>query len=537
MIKLKGGIIYDPANNIDGKVADLWINDGKIVSAPQSQKKVKEYDVSGKIIMPGAIDIHTHIGGGKVNIARCMMSRHHDHNIMLGSIETGLRYAEMGYTSCFEPAMLPANARQAHFEMADTPIVDVGGYALLGNDDFFLQLLAHKASKEEIRNYVGWTLDASQAIAIKVVNPGGINAFKFNQRSLDIDEKSHHYRITPRSVIQALTTALTELGVPHPLHIHTSNLGVPGNYVSTLETIKAAEGKPIHLTHIQFHSYGNEGDHRFSSAAQEIAEAINANKNVTVDIGQIMFGQTVTISGDSPKQYANHKLASPKKWLIMDIECDAGCGIVPFKYRDKDFVNALQWTIGLEIFLAIKDPWRVFLTTDHPNGGPFYSYPHLIKILMDKNYRNDILSQINPQAQKISMLGQMTREYSLREIAIMTRAAPARSLGLVDKGHLSNNACADIVVYSPDKDPEYMFSKPLYVFKNGELVVDNGRIVSLPRGNTHVVKPEYDKDIEKKLLVYFEKYRTTNFHNIRISDDEMAESIGSSVITQKCQFR
>src|SRR3546814_11901217 len=35
---------------------------------------------------------------------------------------TGYRYAEMGYTAAFEPAMLPANARNTHIELADVPM-------------------------------------------------------------------------------------------------------------------------------------------------------------------------------------------------------------------------------------------------------------------------------------------------------------------------------------------------------------------------------------------------------------------------------
>ena len=46
-------------------------------------------------------------------------------------------------------------------------------------------------------------------------------------------------------------------------------------YLSTIETIKAANGLPIHVTHIQFNSYGNNGDKRFSSAAVDISEYIN----------------------------------------------------------------------------------------------------------------------------------------------------------------------------------------------------------------------------------------------------------------------
>jgi formylmethanofuran dehydrogenase subunit A len=123
----------------------------------------------------------------------------------------------MGYTACFEPAMLPANARQAHMEMADTPIVDKGAYAMLGSDDFFLRMLAAKKDQEAIADYVAWIINATQALAIKVVNPGGINAFKFNQRQLDLDENNAYYGVTPRDVIKSLARAVNELGVPHPL--------------------------------------------------------------------------------------------------------------------------------------------------------------------------------------------------------------------------------------------------------------------------------------------------------------------------------
>src|SRR5262249_16357495 len=156
------------------------------------------------------------------------------------------------------------------------------------------------------------------------------------------------------------------------LHVHASNLGVPGNVDSTLATIDAAEGRPIHLTHVQFHSYATEGERKFSSGALRLAEAVARSPNVSIDVGQILFGQTVTASGDSMLQHRNARHAHPHKWVVMDIECDAGCGVVPFKYRDRDFVNALQWAIGLELFLLVGDPWRVFLTTDHPNGGPFW---------------------------------------------------------------------------------------------------------------------------------------------------------------------
>jgi formylmethanofuran dehydrogenase subunit A len=354
-----------------------------------------------------------------------------------------------------------------------------------------------------------------------VVNPGGISAFKFNQRSLNVDEPHVHYGITPRDVLRTLSRALTELGVPHPLHVHASNLGVPGNIDSTIATMDAADGLPIHLTHIQFHSYGVEGPRKFSSGARAIADAVNARSNVSIDVGQIIFGQTVTASGDTMMQFKNAPLATPKKWIAGDIECDAGCGIVPFRYREQSYVNALQWIIGLEIFLAVDDPWRVSMTTDHPNGGPFTSYPHLIRLLMDKGFRDEQLAKLNPEAQVASALPELTREFSLYDIAIITRAGPARLLGLKDRGHLGVGAAADIAVYRDHADKERMFTSPAYVFKDGQLVARDGVLVATPTGGIHYVSPDFDRGIEKTLRAYSAANLVGNPVHAAISDDEI----------------
>jgi len=256
---LKGGIVYDPANGIDGERRDIFVEAGKIVSptAGDRQGGWTSLDVNDMIVMAGGVDMHTHIGGGKVNIARTLLWEDHEQHIQAArqlqragsghatpsTFTAGYRYAEMGYTACFEPAVLPANARQAHMEMADTPMVDSGGYALLGNDDFLLTAMAENAEQKFINDYVAWILQATQCIGIKVVNAGGINAFKFNVRALNVDESHPHYGVTPRQIVTTLSRAVHDLGVPHPVHIHDSNLGVPGNIDSTLSTIDAASGR------------------------------------------------------------------------------------------------------------------------------------------------------------------------------------------------------------------------------------------------------------------------------------------------------
>jgi formylmethanofuran dehydrogenase subunit A len=551
VIKLSGGKVYDPANKVSGEVRDIYVEDGKIVAAPAGGRVAQTYDVKGRVVMAGAIDPHTHIGGGKMTIARMMIPEDHmkdevartdltragTGHAVPSTMVTGYRYAEMGYTACFEPAMLPANARQAHMEMGDTPMVDKGAFVMLGSDDYFLRQLAAKNEFERIKDYVAWTMHSAQAIAVKVVNPGGISAFKFNQRKLDLDEEHVYYRVTPRQIIVTLARVLKELGVVHPLHVHGCNLGIPGNIESTLATIRAAEGLPLHMTHTQFLSYGTEGDRKFSSGAARLAELVNKTPNISIDVGQVLFGQTCTASGDSMRQYAIGKSAHPKRTVIMDIECDAGCGVVPMRYRDKSLVNAMQWVVGLETFLLVEDPWRMFLTTDHPNGAPFYTYPHLIRLLMDRGFRNDMLQKINPDAAAMSILPTITREYSLDEIAIMTRAGPALSLGLQDRGHLGVGACADITVYRDNADREAMFATPELVFKNGELIVKNGKVVKVTQGATHVMRPAYDRAIEGPLKTYFDRYLTVRMENFKLADEEIIDGDGGSIVVQPSRPR
>ena len=534
---LKGGRVIDPTHGTDA-VGELWLQDGRIV-APGTAPATEEIDASGCIVMAGGIDMHTHIGGGKVNLARMLLPEDHRLNrdpIALptnplelascghcapGTLATGYRYAEMGYTAAFEPAMLHANARHAHMEMGDTPILDHGAYVMLGNDELLLEMLARGEDFERIRDYMGWTINASKAMGVKVVNPGGISAFKFNQRKLDVDQPHVHWQVTPRQVVHTLARGLRALGVPHPLHIHGSNLGVAGNIQSTLDTISALDGLPGHLTHIQFHAYGTEGPKKFSSAALQLAEAVNAHPNISIDVGQIMFGQTVTASGDTMRQHAQSGLASPRKWIGADIECEAGCGVVPFRYREQSYVNALQWVIGLEIFLLVNDPWRVVLTTDHPNGGPFTSYPHLIRLLMDRSFREEQLAKLHPDVAAHAALKHITRELTLAEIAIMTRAGPARLLGLKDRGHLGAGAAADVVVYRDEANREAMFTTPEYVFKDGTLVARSGRITAVPAGGTHFVEPAYDRGIEKTLRKHLAAHGSVNFDHIAIGHDEL----------------
>jgi formylmethanofuran dehydrogenase subunit A len=508
-----GGRIIDPANGRD-ELGDVWMRDGRIVEPPIGARAEVTYDAAGKIVMAGAIDIHSHIAGWNVNTARLLLSEKREPAMppaaavplarARGStFATGCLYAAMGFTTVVEPAVSPHYALHAHLELADTPIIDKAILTILGNDDYLLALLHAKDGDAAIEDYVAWTLEMSRGLGIKVVNAGGAAAFKQNVRSFSFDDVVPSYGVSSRAIVKALQRAVHALRVPHPLHVHCNNLGLAGNVETALTTIAAAEGLPLHLAHLQFYGYGKEGDRGFSSAAAALAEAVNASETVTIDVGQVMFGQTVTISSDVLRQFNARERASPRKWLILDGDSN-GAGIVPYNYRSSDFYNAVQWAAGLELFLLIEDPSRVFFTTDHPNGAHFTSYPEIFALLMSKDLRARWISELPQAAMAVTTLPSITREYTLPEIATMTRSAPAKLLGLSDRGRLDPGAVADVAVYEDTKDRARMFRAAAYVFKDGELVVRDGGITNCRFGRALAVTPEHDRAIERRMRTYYE---------------------------------
>jgi formylmethanofuran dehydrogenase subunit A len=512
LTRIAGGRVIDPANGRD-EIADVWMSGGRIVDNAERDSAQTTIDATGKIVLAGAIDIHSHIAGGNVNTARLLLPD--QHRTRLDPVETpldragwsadqtGCGYAKMGFTTVVEPAIVPHQAFQAHLELADIPIIDKAILCVLGNDDFLLRLMRQKESSAAIADYVGWTLQATQALGVKVINAGGAAAFKANARQFSLDDIVPFYGVSSREIVITLQRAVSALHVPHPLHVHCNNLGLPGNVATALATIEACEDLPVHLAHLQFYGYGREGERGFSSAAAQLAEAVNAKKNLTVDVGQVMFGQTVTVSCDVLRQFSARAQASPKKFAIIDSESN-GAGIVPYRYRQKNFYNAVQFAVGLELFLLIKDPWRVFFTTDHPNGAPYTTYPEILALLSDKDLRAQWLAELPAEARAVTTLGSIDREYSLTEIAIMTRAAPARLLGLRDKGHLGSGAVADVAVYTPDKHRAKMFGEASFVFKSGEPVVRDGVVVNRSFGHVFAVRPGFDRAFTARMQKYYE---------------------------------
>jgi formylmethanofuran dehydrogenase subunit A len=550
---LKNGYVVDPANKIDCERKDIAIKDGKIVESVD-ESRAKVIDVKDMLVMPGGVDLHSHIAGSKVNIGRLFRPEDHykDYEVKSGVkrsgvghsvpsvFTTGYRYAILGYTTVFEPATPPLKTVHTHDELNDIPIVDKACFPLFGNNWFVMEYI-RDGKLEECAAYIAWLMRSIRGYAIKVVDPGGVEAWKWGGTVQDFDQEVPRFGITPREIVRGLVKVNKMLGLPHPIHVHANQLGVPGNYKTTLRTLDAvkdlaAGDKPvIHLAHVQFNAYGGVDYLSISSRADAIADYVNKNQHVTIDIGQVIFGDTTTMTADGPFEYKLFTLLRGK-WANADVEVETGAGVVPITYSRSNYVHAVMWCIGLELALLINDPWRVFITTDHPNGGPFTEYPRVFSWLMSKKARERVLKRLPRLARARTNLKDIDREYTFYELAISTRAATAKILGLSNKGHLGVGADADIAVYNinpkevnPSVDYKLVrqaFSRAYLTMKDGEIVVKDGEIVAAPVGRTYWVNTKAPKDVEDVVIPevqkLFEDYYTVRFENYYIPESYLA---------------
>jgi formylmethanofuran dehydrogenase subunit A len=522
-------MVYDPANGIDGVARDLWIENGKIVEGPGRESAAdRTYDLTGYVVMAGGVEMHCHIAGPKVNLGRRFFPefRPRDPKGPIHSTRaTGRLFAGVGYTTAMDAAIPPLLARHAHHEFADTPIVDKGCYLLFDNNHFVLDAL-RDGRDGDVDAYIGWSLAAARGYGVKLVNPGGVESWKeISRKTLrELDEPVPAFGVSPRRIVAGLAAAADRVGLRHGVHIHANNLGVPGNWRTTLETMKALDGHRGHFAHIQFHSYdGDEGTPRsFRSGVEPLVDYVKRHPNITIDVGHIHPGRSLSMTGDAPFSNVLRRLTGGR-WYAADTEQEASCGVLPVEYKPhKVLVHAVQWAIALEWYLMMDNPWRLAMTSDHPNGGAFTRYPEMIHLLMDSSARREALAMMPADLADRCNLRDLSREYTLSEIATITRAAPARMLGLDAKGHLGPGADADIAVYLPSDNKTEMFSRPRYVFKGGTLVAEDGEIRDEVLGRTLVCPPTWDDGILPRLRRWFEQSYSVQWGNYAIGPEEFA---------------
>jgi formylmethanofuran dehydrogenase subunit A len=399
---------------------------------------------------------------------------------------------------------------------------------------------------EKLAAYINWILKATKGYAVKIVNPGGVENWAWGKNVESINDDVLHWGVTPKEIVESLAKANEMLELPHSIHVHCNNLGHPGNISHSLDTFKLCEGieptggkdRSLHITHCQFNAYAGQNWGNFESGASQVAEYVNSHKHMSLDVGQVIFTKyaTTTMTGDGPWEFALHHLGGMSpwgvkpgiKWVNGQIEGESGSGITPYFFSKKNGVNAVQWAIGLELLLMITDPYKVAMTTDHPNGGPFFKYPLVFKWLMDKKARDEMLGSCSKKASTASHLGDLDREYTLSELCIVTRAGNAKTLGLKDRGHLGVGGIGDVAVYKLDPKKidgnavEKAFANAAYTIKDGQIVVKDGEILATPMGTTICAEGKIKETATEAMMqdvkAHWRDHYSINFNNYAVQD-------------------
>jgi formylmethanofuran dehydrogenase subunit A len=119
-----------------------------------------------------------------------------------------------------------------------------------------------------------------------------------------------------------------------------------------------------------------------------------------------------------------------------------------------------------------------------------------------------------------SGLADLTREDTLAEIAVITRAGPATMLALTSQGHLG--ADGDVAIFAPDDDKRRMFTLPRPLIKAGEVVLDHD-LRAAPDGTTQTVAPEFDPGIVPEIAAWFERDSSIRFVNFQVNDQDLGD--------------
>ena len=280
---LKNGIVYDPANKINGEKKDVMFKDGIIVDEVSSDAKV--IDVTDKIVMPAGVDPHAHVAGPKLVVGRLYrpedsrrgvtqktkVTRGESGFSIPSCPATGYRYSRLGYGTVVEAAMPPLEAKHTHEEIATIPNIDVPALPLFGNNWFVMEY-ARENNIDDLAAFVSYWLKLTKGYGIKIVNPCGSEAWGWGMNVHGVNDKAPYFDVTSKEVVIALAKANEKLGLPHSIHIHPNDLGHPGNVPTTLETLDAVKNikkspkatirdQTIHCTHLQFHSYKSDRSH------------------------------------------------------------------------------------------------------------------------------------------------------------------------------------------------------------------------------------------------------------------------------------
>ena len=545
-IIIKNGLVFDPLNDINGEVKDILIENEVIVEKFTSKNDIKKIDAKGKTIIPSALDIHTHIASQQVNWARLLGTN----NKAFQEIWKGLTlkniardYIKNGYTFILEANVFPSLSKQSIFDFKRLPVLDKA-MLLNGSNLWAIELEYQKGKIEDMAAFLSDLLTLTKGFGFKAYNPFESESWNFKVLREDLTENGRLYNFSALDVYENLTKANEQLGLPHSIHAHIEgyetpkgedNLSVVLNQIRSLNLTansniksKIKRSQIFHLAHAS--AYNVNGDNEW------LIKFMNENNNFDLDLGFIGFNQiNPLITSDRrliDTLLNKNDIENSFKLIRSAVEFEGDMFAALRNFRKDNKSDCILWANSLDLALSIKDKWQMQLSINFPNYAHINDVSEIATWLTSKKARNEFIADMNQEFVKNNSLQKHDESLSFNDFVILSRASPAKSLGLGDiKGNLGIGSEADINILNIDlietdisQDPEKLKSalKNIeYVLKAGKIIKNNDKIDLTPQGKIFWTEGKSVKEdktfIMKKKREFYQKYYSIFYDSLKIT--------------------
>jgi len=449
----KRGRIVDPANNRDF-VGDIAVKGDKIAEvAKEIDNSLAEQvvDINGKVIIPGIIDTHCHIARPEAKGA--------------------------GYRMLINAGVTTAFDFEGPIEVIIREITKYGcglNIAVLEAVYPGKGIKNKNPTRAELKKVINKFLD-SGAIGIKII--GG------------------HYPLTPEASYNIIQLTNKEKGYAG-FHVGTTETG--SNVLGLEEAVKLAEGKSLHIAHINAYCRGYIQD-----PLLELKKAMNILKNSPniiseshLAIHNACYGG---INGNGiPMSYVLRNSLKAKGYQVSKEGLEEALRV---KYAGVTALvgSQMEYIYGDEAI----DYWKKH---DYKVGICFpINRRRSAEVCVTEKYNgNFVVDAISSDAGAIPRNCILSHGLSLVRFCALTLSeliqkislTPSRMLGLKNKGRLSIGADADITIFDPDNAKvAIVLIKGKVCMVSGIIFNNPGRLIVTERGENKLKKQEIPLEV------------------------------------------
>ncbi len=424
---IKQARLFDPAQQLNGEVRDLYLAGGKISEPFDDPQKV--IDAAGRAVLAGGIDPYCMLAAPGQAFAHLMVA-------FPPLEEIGQIYARLGYVHLHHPFTTLLTANLVHQALADIPIMDKSTGVVIDLRDMGRFIKSGKI--EEFSLLARALLDLSGALKLFLPFP--------------------HLRHKQRHYIQKNLSAKKVLGF--------------------LARIDDPDLLPFTLW---------AGPDLFKSEIPEAGRFHIAGLGLALDSPEAVEQAGLFLeSGGS----ADLGLSDGREQLIIGPACgslpelhlsiDSGLLAPLHFYTQAQSFDAGLTRAGWSFLEQANSSWFLSLSASGPAGGQFGRMAAVAAWLADAGARPEGLRQIYTNS-----------DFSLYDLARHTRFEPARCLGLPDMGHLQPGADGHVAIYDivPGMDTKQMqaaLTDCWCLIKDGIPVREDGKFTgAMPPSKIH----------------------------------------------------